>query len=108
MSREDFFSPEELKSLREITMTELKDLIAPLGGLTKQLRREETAADAAEKMRRIFHTIGGSAALAGFSAISALGHKLETLISDTAPPPEKIAEIEKLSAALISKIQVKD
>ncbi|MFH1538427.1 MAG: Hpt domain-containing protein [bacterium] len=83
MSRENFFTAEEIRKLRRVTLDELRELTGDLDSLLRRLREPAEAGAAAERLGRIFHTIGGSAALVGFEGISDAGCELESLMEDS-------------------------
>lgn len=98
---DNFFSEEELDSLKRITLEELQELAEKLGPLVKDLGLNASDAPARDAARNIFHTIGGSAALAGFEHISDLGAKLESLLKKLpADMPVPQDTLGRISAAL--------
>lgn len=111
MSYEDFFTPEEIQNLRRVTLDELSDLTSGLDSLLTRLRNRGAAKGAVEELSRIFHTVGGSAALAGFEAISDAGSELEALMGnlerDAGGAPTLIDKIAAKAGTLKKSIEEK-
>ena len=76
----DFFSEEEMGNLQKIALEELRELCDDLARIAPVLRGNPADADARKRAVHIFHTIGGSAALAGFMDISTIGVALESAL----------------------------
>lgn len=77
---DDFFSDEEMDTLKKIALEELRELCDSLEQAMAALR-ENPGDEAAHKQAvHIFHTIGGSAAMAGFTGISAIGTAMESAL----------------------------
>ena len=98
--QDDFFTEEELRSLRNITLEELRELSARIGPLAAALAEKPAGQKARKEITNIFHTIGGSAALAGFERISNIGADTETLLK-RAPQNKPLPKdaLEKISSA---------
>ncbi len=98
---DDFFSESEKASLRQVTLEELAELAGQLQPLLAETNSPPPDNAARSELQLIFHTIGGSAGLAGLKEISSLGVEMESLLRKPAPGPPLPAEtMEKLRAAL--------
>jgi chemotaxis protein histidine kinase CheA len=75
-----FFSEEEMDTLKRIALEELRELCDSLEQSVAALRADPGDQDARRQALHIFHTIGGSAAMAGFKDISAIGISMETAL----------------------------
>ena len=66
--------------LRSDFLVEASELLSESEGLFLQLEKDPTNVTLIDKIFRIVHTIKGSAAVAGFKALSAFAHVFETLL----------------------------
>lgn len=95
-----FFSESERASLRLVTLEELGELAEQLQPLLAGTNGPLDGA-AREEAQMIFHTIGGSAGLAGIKDISAIGAGMESLLKKSAPgAPLPDETVTQLRAAL--------
>jgi chemotaxis protein histidine kinase CheA len=92
-----FFSEEEMDSLKQIAVEELRELCDGLDQAVAALRVNPADADARKQAVHIFHTIGGSAAMAGFTDISAIGISMEGALkkqaAQSSPPDDLLQQI---------------
>jgi chemotaxis protein histidine kinase CheA len=103
---DDFFSDEELTSIKKVTLEEFGELTERLHRLTAKPELLSEDIGALGEIGKIFHTIRGSAALAGFKRISRLGADMEALISKvTAGSPVSQDTTNRVNSA-IKKVDV--
>ncbi len=79
---ESFFTEEELRHLREVATEEITELIESLKAVSAVLSDPDRRDDAARDMHALFHTITGSAGVAGFITIAELASEAETTTAE--------------------------
>ncbi|MEW5947078.1 MAG: Hpt domain-containing protein [bacterium] len=108
---DSFFTKEELNKLRNIALEELRELTAELDSVLDRTRKNTNDRPALEEMLRIFHTIGGSAALVGFEEISEIGTKGESMLREHVEKgqisPDTLAAIETMRNSLAKFVNEK-
>ena len=77
---ENFFSEKEMSNIQRIALEEVRELCERIPGLLDTLRADPGQAEARNEIERIFHTIGGSAALAGLKDLSRIGVDTESVL----------------------------
>ncbi len=90
--RDDFFTREELLRLRKITLEELEELYEKIVICNDSLDKTENVEAAIEELGRLFHTITGTAALAGFEKVSKVASLTEDFLKKDGVLPEIIKE----------------
>lgn len=103
-----FFSEEEMSTLKKIAVEELRELCDGLDQTVAALRGNPVDEDARKQAVHIFHTIGGSAAMAGFADISAIGVSMEGALkkqdAQTPLPDDLLTQIDAAFQDLSSLI----
>lgn len=89
---DDFFTKEELDRLRRITLEELEELYEKIVVCNDNLDKTDDDAAAIEELGRLFHTITGTAALAGFEKVSRVASVTEDFLKKDSVLPEIIKE----------------
>ena len=74
-----------MSKLQKIALEEFQELAGKLEPLLKALGENPANMQARNDIELIFHTIGGSAALAGFHDLSKMGVEVEGLLYKAAP-----------------------
>ena len=104
---EDFFSKEELCTLRQIALEELHELADKLEAVARILQERPGDPAARKTVLHIFHTIGGSAALASFHEISQLGVDMESRLKAAEAEPALSPELmEKIAGSYIRLMEM--
>ncbi|HOO57588.1 MAG TPA: Hpt domain-containing protein [bacterium] len=99
---ESFFSKSDMSKLMSIAIEEMseihEDIIKECGVLEAGNATEDTI----RNLKRHFHTVGGSAGLAGLNDISAVGVEGEVFMgkNESAPAAEILPVIKELAARL--------
>jgi chemotaxis protein histidine kinase CheA len=75
-----FFSDAEKRSLRQIALEEVEELVEQIEASSTELEAGVRIPENMTSVKRYFHTIGGSAGLAGLKEISALGVEGEIMM----------------------------
>lgn len=89
---DSIFSEEELKRLKTITLEELEELYEKIVECYENLDEAEDRAASVDELTRLFHTITGTAALAGFEKISKLASVMEEFLRRDGVTPENAKE----------------
>ncbi len=79
---ESFFTEEELRHLRAVSTEEITELVESLRDAAAGLSDADSRDDAAREMHALFHTITGSAGVAGFNAIVELAAEAESATAE--------------------------
>lgn len=98
-----FFSDADRKKLRDIALEEFEELIGQIESVCGGIETGKVPAEGFETVKRAFHTIGGSAGLAGLRDISALGVEGETMMDSIGvdrPPADALNRIRSLAGKI--------
>ena len=80
MPDDDFFSKADRSAIRNIALEEVQELSEQVPGLLERITNDPQDGEARKDLERVFHTVCGSAALAGFKDLSRIGRITEDLI----------------------------
>jgi chemotaxis protein histidine kinase CheA len=99
--KDKFFSDEELTTLKKIALEEMQELYENLQPALEALREDPGDEKARKNAELYFHTIGGSAALAGLGDISEVGLQMESALKKApAGKPLDAAMTDSIAGAL--------
>lgn len=97
--KDKFFTDEERNTLKAIALEEMQELYESLQPVMETLSADPGDAQALKSAEMVFHTVGGSAALAGLKDISAVGVETESLLKKAARPLDADAASKVAAAA---------